>query len=112
MDDLFIIYRTHMKINLKISYGNIENDKAVVDRLVSENLSGKLDAYLQKFEGDDVEALVSFGVEKNKQDHFNGTLHANIDGKSFHYAREDYKKLDDLINHLFDHLKESIADQK
>jgi hypothetical protein len=33
----------------------------------------------------------------------------NLDGKSYRYEREDYKKLDDLINHFFDHLKEELS---
>jgi hypothetical protein len=33
----------------------------------------------------------------------------NLDGKSYRYERADYKKLDDLINHLFDHLKEELS---
>jgi hypothetical protein len=34
-----------------------------------------------------------------------------IDGESFRYKREDYKKLDDLINNLFEHLKESLSNK-
>ena len=40
---------------------------------------------------------------------FDATLQVNLDGDSFRYSREDYKNLDDLINHLFDHLKEKLS---
>ncbi len=94
-----------MKLEKKIQLKNLEHDKAVIDRLVEENLSGKLDMYLKKLDGEDVEGEISLVLEGNKIGKFNGTLNVTIDGKSFHYSREDFKKLDDLINHLFDHLK-------
>lgn len=87
----------------------MEHNKEVVDRLVTENLSGKLDTYIQRLDWEDVEGEISLVLEQNKTERFNGTLHVKIDGKSYHYSREDYKNLDDLINHLFDHLKEDLS---
>lgn len=101
-----------MKTQIKINYNNLERDTEVIDRLVQENITGKLDSYLQKDAHEDAEALISLSIEENKQNHFNGVLHVTINGKPFHYAREDYKKLEDLINHLFDHLKEGLADAR
>lgn len=98
-----------MKLEKKLQLKNLEHDKAVVERLVDENLSGKLDKYLKKLDGADVEGEVSLVLEENKIGRFNGTLNVTVDGKSFHYAREDFKKLDDLINHLFDHLKDDLG---
>lgn len=100
-----------MKLEKKIQLKNLEHDKEVVDRLVEENLSGKLDKYLNKLDGEDVEGEVSLVLEKSKTSLFIGTLNVAIDGKVFHYAREDYKKLDDLVNHLFDHLKVDLANE-
>ncbi|MDD5377316.1 MAG: hypothetical protein PHH16_04355 [Candidatus Gracilibacteria bacterium] len=98
-----------MKLEKKIQLKNMEQDREVTERLVEENLSGKLDKYLQKLDGDDVEGEVALVLEKNKTDRFNGTLNVLVDGKTFYYAREDYKNLADLINHLFDHLKEDLG---
>jgi len=98
-----------MKLEKKLQLKNLEHDKEVVERLVEENLSGKLDKYLKKLDGEDVVGEISLVLEENKIGRFNGTLNVLIDGKSFHYEREDYKKLDDLINHLFDHLKEGLS---
>lgn len=100
-----------MKLEKKIQLKNLEHDKEVIERLVEENLSGKLDKYLQKLDGKDVEGEVSIVLEENKIGRFNGTLNVTIDGKTFHYEREDFKKLDDLINHLFDKLKEDIGNK-
>lgn len=99
-----------MKLERKIQLKNLEHDRVVVERLVEENISGKLDKYLKKLDGEDVEGEISLVLELSKVG-FNGTLNVSIDGNNFHYAREDYKKLADLINHLFDHLKEDLGNK-
>ena len=43
---------------------------------------------------------------------FNWKVQANLDWNAFRFEREDYKKLDDLINHLFDHFKEALSSEK
>ncbi len=101
-----------MKLEKKIQLKNMEHDRVVVERLVEENLTGKLDTYINKLDGEDTEGEISLVIEQNKTSRFNGILNVSIDGKTFHYAREDYKSLEDLVNHLFDHLKESLANNK
>ncbi|EKE30026.1 MAG: hypothetical protein ACD_2C00056G0002 [uncultured bacterium (gcode 4)] len=98
-----------MELQRRINLKNMINDRPVIERLVEENLNWKLDNYLQKFKWEQIEGRLSLTMEKNKKDMFNGSLQLLIDGKRFRYKREDYKKLDDLINHLFDHFKEELA---
>jgi hypothetical protein len=98
-----------MVLQKKINLKNMENDKIVVERLVEDNLSWKLDNYLQQFKSEDIEWKLSLTIEKNKKDLFNWSFQMTVKGKRFRYKREDYKKLDDLVNHLFDHLKEDLA---
>lgn len=86
-----------------------EASKDVVKRLVEKNVEGKLDQYLKKYEKADGEGIVELGVDTNKKWLFDGTLKATLDGDIFHYEREDYANLDDLVNNLFDHLKEGIS---
>lgn len=101
-----------MKLEKKIQLKNMEHDRVVVERLVEENLTGKLDTYISKLDGDDIEGEISLVVEQNKTGRFNGILNVSINGKNFYYDREDYKNLSDLVNHLFDHLKESLGNSK
>ena len=93
---------------------NIGNDllesKEVVERLVWENLNNKLDQYLNKFTKEDSEWIFDISVDKNKKWLFDGKIQANLDWKNFRSEREDFKKLDDLINHLFDHIKLQLSD--
>jgi hypothetical protein len=44
-----------MRLEKKIQLKNLEHDKEVIERLLDENLSGKLDKYLKKMDGVDVE---------------------------------------------------------
>lgn len=99
-----------MTMQQKIHLSGEWVSKDVVERLVKENLNNKLDNYLVKFESkDDAETNMDLFIEQNKKWLFNGKLLVNIDWKSYRYEREDYKKLDDLVNHFFDHLKEDLA---
>ncbi len=98
-------------MELKIQIHAPEEAKGVVERLTWENLDQKLKSYLNKLDGEDVEGNISMKIEKNKKWLFNGVLQINIDGKSFRYEREDYKKLDDLVNNLFDHFKEELSNK-
>ncbi len=98
-----------MEIQIKI-HVNTEEAKEATARLVRENLENKLDNYLKKFDAkDDAEGTIEIKIEKNKKDRFDGILQATLDGNSFRYSREDYKNLDDLVNHLFDHFKEELS---
>lgn len=48
-------------------------------------------------------------MEGTKKDHFTGVVQLQVPGHTYRSEREDYKKLDDLINHLFDHVKEQMS---
>lgn len=95
-------------MELKIQTHAPDEAKPVVDRLTAENVENKVWSYLKKFDKDDVEWVIDVKVKKTEK-WYNWTLQINIDWKSFRYEREDFKNLDDLINHLFDHFKEELS---
>jgi hypothetical protein len=100
-----------MEIQVKMQVWNdLTESKEVIERLVWENLNNKLDQYLNKFTKNDAEWIIDINVDKNKKGLFDGKVQANLDWKIFRSEREDFKKLDDLINHLFDHLKLQLSD--
>lgn len=102
-----------MEIQIKIHIGNeLTDSKEVVERLVWENLNNKLDQYLNKFDKKDSEGTIEITTDKNKKGLFDGKIQATLDGKAYRFEREDYKNLDDLINHLFDHFKEALSKEK
>lgn len=100
-----------MELQVKLHLDNeLETSKEVVERLIDVNLNNKLDSYLKQFNKPDSEGTLEISLEKNKKGEFNGKIQANFDGNSFRSEREDFKKLDDLVNHLFDHIKIQLAD--
>lgn len=89
-----------------------EFDREVIDRLVGENMK-KIDSYLLKLINDPTaEIRIEVTVNKNHDSSFYGKLHASIDGKLIIYEREKFRKLDDLINHAFEHLKVQLGGEK
>jgi hypothetical protein len=96
-------------MELEVQIHAPQEAKEVVERLTWENLDKKIWSYLNKFDGEDVEWKIVVKIEKNKKTLFDGSLQINIDGQIFRYEREDFKNLDDLVNHLFDHFKEELA---
>ena len=99
-----------MDVQVVIHTNDEEHSKEVVMRLVESNVSTKLDHYLKKFDKPDAEGMIEVTADKNKKGLFDGKIQSTLDGKSFRFSREDYKNLDDLINHLFDHFKEALSD--
>ncbi len=99
-----------MELQVKIHLGqDLEIVKETVEKLAQDNIDNKLNSYLKKFDKADAECTLELKADKNKKGTYNASLAANLDGQAFHYEREDYEKLDDLINHLFTHLKESLS---
>jgi hypothetical protein len=103
-----------MELQVKIHIGNdLVDSKEVIERLVHENLQNKLDQYLNKFDKkEDAEGTIELTADKNTRGLFDAKLQVNIDGQSYRYEREDYKKLDDIINNLFKHFKEDLSSDK
>ena len=90
---------------------SLETSRPVVERIFTENMNGKLDRYLARFDRPDIEITFDLSLGQDKKSLFHGALKTNINGKEYYYSREDYSKLDDLINHLFDHLKVDLSDK-
>lgn len=99
-----------MELRTVVHTNDAEHIKDVLERLVEVNVSSKLAGYLEKFDKQDAIGSIDVTVDKNKKELFDGKVQANLDGKSFRYEREDYKNMDDLVNHLFDHFKEALSD--
>ena len=97
-----------MLLQKKIHLTKLDHDREVIERLVEENIAGKLDSYLKKFkEGTKCSLVVS--IASNKKGNFEGSVQLDADGGIYRSERDSYKKLDDLINHLFDHVKEQLS---
>jgi hypothetical protein len=86
-----------------------ESHRELIERLVSESM-GKVDAYLRKYDDKpDAVVRIEVTIKQNSDDSFHGKLHANLDGELILFEREKFFKLDDLIHHAFQHMKEQLA---
>ncbi len=101
-----------MKLNVRTIMKNSQNNREVVERLVEKNIHIKLDSYLVRYRYPGMEGDIVCTVEENKKGNFAGTLSARLNADRFYYSREDFKNLDDLVNHLFDHLKYSLSTRR
>ena len=85
---------------------DLEHDREVVERIAGKNVEGKLSGYLKKYSPEETSIELFIEGQRNQ---FNGKLHVNLGGEIHHFARESYQNLDDLINNLFQHLKEALS---
>lgn len=99
-----------MEIQIKTHiWADLLESKEVIDRIIKENLNNKLDNYLNKFNKDTSEWIIEISIDKNSRSLFDWKIQANLDWHAFRFVREDFKKLDDLINHLFDKFKVELS---
>lgn len=105
-----------MNIQIILHADAFPNEKDYLKQEIQKNLTGKLDNYLKKYlSGDEgivrVEAYFE-RADSGKVDiksRFNGKIILTVGTTTFRAERENFEKLDDLVNHLFTHLKEQMA---
>lgn len=56
-----------MNVQVIIHTNDEAHSKEVITRLVEQNISTKLDHYLQKFDKDDAEGMIDVTIDKNKK---------------------------------------------
>ena len=57
-----------MEVQIKTHIGDeVEHSKEVVERIIEQNMSTKLDNYLKKFTTPDAEGILDVTVDKNKK---------------------------------------------
>jgi hypothetical protein len=85
-----------------------QNEADYIHREVEANLTGKLDAYLRRTAKEDDKIRTELTLTRDKLG-TTGKLEVSFPGHAFRSSRENYAKLDDLINHLFVHIKEQMG---
>jgi hypothetical protein len=75
---------------------------------IQSNLSGKLDAYIRRTASESDKIRTELTLTRDKLG-TTGKLEVSFPGHAFRSGRENYAKLDDLINHLFIHIKEQMG---
>ncbi len=91
-----------------IHAAEFQNEAEYIHREVESSLLGKLDAYIRRTAKawDKIRAELTLTRDKLGT---TGKLEVSFPGHAFRSSRENYTKLDDLINHLFIHIKEQMG---
>lgn len=92
------------------------NEKDYLKSEIEKNVTGKLDNYLKKYlnQWEGIVRAEGFfeRADSGKVDiksRFNGKIILTVGTTTFRTEREDFAKLDDLVSHLFSHIKEQMA---
>lgn len=83
--------------------------KKSLHEYIEKNLSWKLDSYIRKHEKPNSPVRVELTVKKEKDGEYAGKVILSVGPKNYRSDRENFKNLDDLVHHLFTHLKEQMA---
>ncbi len=97
-----------MNTEIIIHAAEFQNEAEFIRNEIEKNLSGKLDAYVKRQAKDGDMIRVEMTLDRVKLG-TNGKLQVSFPGNAFRSSRDNYAKLDDLINHLFAHIKEQMA---
>lgn len=103
----FFTLLSSMTHEIILHISDLKNERSFIQDEVQKNLSGKLDAYLKKIAAPDDVIRVELTLIKSKRG-TSGKLHVSIPWHSYMSEREDFEKLEDLINHLFTHIKDQF----
>ncbi len=106
--------------NIKTTYvyqGDITPpEKETITQTVQYNLDHKMNSYLAKIKkSDTTDISLKVTIAKNRKSDnsgfgFNAIIVLGASGiEPLRYEREWFSKLTDLINHAFDHFKETLA---
>jgi hypothetical protein len=107
-DRLFFYPFSPMNTEIIIHASEFQNEAEFIKNEIEKNLTGKLDAYIKKQAKEADVIRVELTLIRDKTG-LTGKLGLSFPGQAYRSSRENYAKLDDLINHLFVHIKEQMA---
>lgn len=98
-----------MNLEIILHASEFENEKEFLHREIEKNITGKLDSYIRSHltEMNDVVRLEAF-FERAKTG-FDGKMTLTLPDTTVRSSREGFEKLDDLVSHLFTHLKTQLV---
>jgi hypothetical protein len=101
------------QVKLLPKFNNVsEQDKKFVQKIVQDNIMGKLDSYLKKVltGKQDAEVSIKYTISYHEESKkYDADLIFKYDGSEFIYKKEGFKILSDLVNHAFQHFKETLS---
>jgi len=100
--------------NIKLQYQFEDMSDPLQDDIkswIEEKINKLADTYLKKIlKKKDAEIIIDSKIQKNKKDKYNWNFKFTLDWEVVLYQREDFNKIQDLVDNAFDHLKNQIND--
>lgn len=97
-----------MNTEIIIHASEFTNELEYIRHEIDKALTGKLDVYLKKHTKPEDKIRTELTLNRTKKG-ITGKLEVLFPGGGFRSSREDFEKLDDLLNHLFSHIKDQMA---
>lgn len=85
-----------------------ENEKDFLKSEIEKNISGKLDAYIRPHLSENNDSVRIEAFFDQSKTGFDGKLILILPDITLRASRENFSKLDDLVSHLFTHLKTQL----
>lgn len=95
------------EIILHISDYPVEKDS--IESWIESNINGKLDSYIKKHEKPNSPVRLELTLKRESDGKSTGKISLSVGPKTYRSVREHFDNLNDLVNHLFTHLKDQMA---
>lgn len=100
-----------MKYDIILHAREFENENDFIRDAIDKNLEWKLNSYLKPHLQDEDNDVIKLEASLERwKEGFHGKVILTLpDGTTVRSSRENFEKLDDLISHLFTHIKTQLA---
>ncbi len=85
------------------------NEKEFLESEIYRNIEGKLDSYITAHLSPENDIVRVEAFFERAKDGFHGKVILTLPNTTVRSSRENFEKLDDLVNHLFTHIKSQLV---
>lgn len=98
-----------MNANIILHAEQFENEKEFLQKEIEKNVSGKLDSYIRPHLSDENDSIRVEAFFERAKTGFDGKIILTLPDATIRSSREGFEKLDDLVSHLFTHIKTQLT---
>lgn len=98
-----------MNLQIILHASAFENEKTFLEQEIERNVSGKLDSYIRPHISDANDTVRVEAFFERAKTGFDGKITLTLPGITVRSSREGFEKLDDLVSHLFTHIKTQLV---
>ena len=106
---LYFIILPNMNIDIILHADAFENEKEFLLTEIRKQIEGKLDSYIVPHLSEENNTVRAEAFFERAKDGFHGKVVLTLPDITIRASRENFEKLDDLVSHLFTHLKTQLV---